>query len=129
MTEQEAEAKEPSGTYEKLHELVEGIIVDWFNSDREIAAKDLIADARGAAELILGGLREFGFSRASQPVQVEVTDDMVERLARALFARTKEGRDGFSWPLNGDHDRQRDMEMARNLLVRVLGDAALGGGE
>jgi hypothetical protein len=59
--------------------------------------------------------------RTPQPVQVEVTDDMVERLARALFARSKEGRDGFTWPLNGDHDRQRNMNDARKLLVRVLG--------
>lgn len=50
----------------------------------------------------------------------EITDEMVERLARAFFAQSKEGRDGFTWPLNGEVFRERDMAQARRTLEYVL---------
>ncbi len=49
-------------------------------------------------------------------------DVVVERMARALFARTREGRNGFMWPLNGAFSRERDMEDAHRALTRILGD-------
>ena len=60
--------------------------------------------------------------------KVEITDEVVERMARMLFAQTTEARSGFTWPINGDWDRKRDMERARKVLEYVL-TAALGGGE
>ena len=60
---------------------------------------------------------------SAQPTggEVEVTDDMVERMARVLFSRTTEARNGWTWPINGDWGRQRDMDDARRVLGRVLG--------
>lgn len=46
---------------------------------------------------------------------------IIERTARALFARTKEGRDHFTWPLNGERDRQRDLADAERFLTHVFG--------
>ena len=56
-------------------------------------------------------------------VEFEFTYERVERTARMLFARTHEGRNGFSWPLNGEIDRQRDLKDARAFLTRALGRA------
>lgn len=50
-----------------------------------------------------------------------ITDEQVERTARMLFARTHEGRNGFSWPLNGAADRERDLRDARRFLTRAIG--------
>jgi hypothetical protein len=49
-------------------------------------------------------------------------EEMVERLARVLFMRTKEGRDGWTWPVNGESGRKRDMDDARRVLPYILGD-------
>ena len=46
---------------------------------------------------------------------------MVERMARMLFAQTTEARSGFTWPINGEWGRERDMERARRVLAYVLG--------
>lgn len=59
--------------------------------------------------------------RASM-VETVTTDEVVERLARTFFARSHEGRNGFSWPLNPG-DRERDLRMARDALYRILGVA------
>lgn len=52
------------------------------------------------------------------------SDEQVERTARMLFARTKEGRDGFTWPVDGDWGRQRDLDSARRFLVHAVGPSA-----
>ena len=46
---------------------------------------------------------------------IELTDEMVEGMARMLFMHSREGRDGFTWPLNGDWGRDRDLEAAARL--------------
>ena len=53
--------------------------------------------------------------------KAEITDEMVERMARTLFARTTEAGRGWTWPINGDWGRQRDLKDARKALRRVLG--------
>lgn len=55
----------------------------------------------------------------------EPNDEQIERTARMLFARTKEGRDGFSWPLNPGVYKERDLEAARSFLIRALGPEGL----
>lgn len=50
----------------------------------------------------------------------EPTDEQLERTARMLFRRTHEGRNGFSWPLNGERDQQRDIEDARRFLTHAM---------
>ena len=50
------------------------------------------------------------------------TDEaMVERMARILFAQTAEARNGWTWPINGEWGRARDMERAEKALRFVLG--------
>lgn len=51
---------------------------------------------------------------------IEITDQMVEGMARMLHSRSAEGRSGFSWPVNGDWGRQRDLESAHRALTYVL---------
>jgi hypothetical protein len=51
---------------------------------------------------------------------VTITDEMVERMARMIFAQSTEARSGFTWPINGDWGRQRDLERARTILEYVL---------
>jgi hypothetical protein len=50
------------------------------------------------------------------------TDAAIERLTLVFCALTHEGRSGFTWPLNREHDRQRAMADARAILLRVIGD-------
>lgn len=54
----------------------------------------------------------------------EFTDEQVERMARMFHARSKEGRDGFQWPVNGDWGRKRDMDNARRALEYVFREPA-----
>lgn len=54
----------------------------------------------------------------SEPI--EPTDEQVERMARSTHSRTHEGRNGFSWPINGDWGRQRDLKDARRSLTYIL---------
>lgn len=52
-----------------------------------------------------------------------MNEAMVERMARMLFAQSTEARSGFTWPINGDWGRARDMERAETALAFVLGNA------
>ena len=54
------------------------------------------------------------------PTTDEVPDAAVEIVARAFFSQTRESSSGFHWPINGQWGRDRDMERARNVLVRAL---------
>ena len=50
-------------------------------------------------------------------------------MARTFHARTREGRDGFAWPINGERNRQRSLDDARRALRYVLngpGDPCCG---
>ena len=47
-------------------------------------------------------------------------EEMVERMALILHAQTKEGRDGWSWPVN-EFQREGQMKRARVALHHVLG--------
>lgn len=49
-----------------------------------------------------------------------ITDEMAEGMARMLHAQSAEGRSGFSWPVNGEWGRQRDLEAARIVLNYVF---------
>lgn len=48
------------------------------------------------------------------------TDEQIERMNRAFFLRTKEGRDGFSYPLSTGWALKRDLDDARRALVEVV---------
>lgn len=60
--------------------------------------------------------------QAADDVAEIITDEVVERMARALYARTQEARAGFTWPINGDWGRRRDLVDARKLLHYILGN-------
>lgn len=51
---------------------------------------------------------------------IEPTDEQVERMARSIHSRSAEGRSGFSWPVNGEWGRERDLKYARQSLTYIL---------
>lgn len=59
-------------------------------------------------------------------MKIQITDAMVERMARSQHARTKEGRDGWSWPINGEWGKTRSLEAARRSLEYVIGADGAG---
>lgn len=58
---------------------------------------------------------------AATVADFDPTTEQAERTARMLFARTTEGRNGFTWPLNGERDRERDLRDARQFLIAAIG--------
>lgn len=59
-------------------------------------------------------------TRTAALEEAAVPDAAVEIVARAFFSQTREASSGFTWPINGQWGRDRDMERARNVLVRAL---------
>ena len=77
-------------------------------------------DADEMTHQFRGGYHQGFIDGQSHSVPAEADEAMVERMARILFAQTTEARSGFTWPLNGERDRARDMERAEMALKFVL---------
>lgn len=103
------------------------------DTDREVlrwALRNVLtgASVQGDSERGADAVIAAGFSRTSQPVQVEVTDDMVEKAAKAIYENERESIDGArDWP-QWDDCRKGSRKSVLNAAHAAL-SAALGGGE
>lgn len=102
---------------------------DWETFRTNYAMDYIHSRVSGKPEDYIPKVREFDRVIAEHDAElrksIAADPEVQERLARAFFARSQEGRNGFSWPLNGDRDRARDLENAGRVLHRILGvDAA-----
>lgn len=124
-----ADDQEPSRRAETADDFMTG----WRTADRTRRApaptpdvRALIEDAkqwreRSTADGSAGLICRLGVAlEAAVSTPQDITDAMAEGMARMMFTQTTEGRNGFTWPLNGEWDRERDLERARTALRYVL---------